>query len=597
MYLGLLLWECFHEPCDYLSSKATGNSTLRRDVLDKSLFGMGIFGVALAQSMESKYRKRALWEHEEIPTPSRTPRVARGRLVATTAALALLFLPFGWKLRLPMKQTSSDHLGGIPNADTMASITTCGLQLLVLVTMDGFLAFWERKIPPDRLERHQRFTPLFFAALISMMSLLLNLGIPDATASACCFDRHLYWITVPGATVLCWLVHHVQDTATDHIKLLSTSQWEHPQDGAPLRCTSGGKYLGTGPTGVCTACSINHDPRSSPEDLLALANRTEREQHPDARSLRKYGRELWKHTQQDPEARKILSILAMNLAYAGIEFFFGLWSHSLGLVSDAAHMLLDASALFMGLLASYWTTLPPNGRFTFGFQRVEVLAGFTNALLLSLVALSIWVEASSRLLHPVVIETQAVLPISCIGLLVNLLGLWLLRHRHQHLGEPSCSHEHNMGAIYLHVFADALGSVGVIISSLLIRFRGWQWSDPLCSMLIASLILLTTVPFLKRCYRLLAGVHTERQAAHLQEALQKSELGSDSYQIQSLRVWYLTWDIPVITASVRMAGPPYNLQLLREAFRRLIKGLAGHQAQVFVETDLLERVQPVVSRL
>ncbi|KAF6001718.1 hypothetical protein F1559_002176 [Cyanidiococcus yangmingshanensis] len=594
-YLGLLLWECFHEPCDYIAMKATRNSTLFQDILDKSLFGIGMLWVALAHHMESWYMRHSLSQVGPDIAVTDCRKVAQRRITATLGALLLL-------LAVPSRQFRSPGLLRVADAaqlesqrlESMKPTWVLGLRLVVLVIADWCLAYMPAEAIGASPTRHQVMTPVLFAAAVLIVPVFLNLGLPDADASACCYDRRLYLVTVPCAAVLSWLMKRLQDAADDHGKRFPSVQDEHWRDryheSVPIPLSTGNRCFDAFSELGSATRSAEHPDRESEWCQRGFWGTSEREQHLFKRSLWRHGVALWKHIQQNSEAHKILSVLVLNLSYAGIEFLFGFWSHSLGLVSDSAHMLLDASALFIGLLASYWASLSPNMTFTFGFQRVEVLAGFTNALTLSFVAITIWTEALSRFIQPVTIETQTLLPVSCVGLVVNLIGLWLLRHRHIHLGESSCAHEHNMGAIYLHVLADALGSVGVIVSSLLIQFLDLQWSDPLCSILIASLILFTTVPFLKRCYDLLAGIYTEMRSTHLYEAFENSELVGKTCRIQALRVWYVTWDTPVVTAKLQVTGDSNPLQL-RETFQLLVKRMLGRRAQAVVEIDLLDRIQ------
>jgi solute carrier family 30 (zinc transporter), member 5/7 len=210
-------------------------------------------------------------------------------------------------------------------------------------------------------------------------------------------------------------------------------------------------------------------------------------------------------------------------------------------------MLFDCSALVMGLFAAVISQWKPTRVYSYGFGRVEVLSGFINGLFLVIIALFVFIESVTRLFEPPEINTDRLLTVSFIGLIVNLFGIFAFSHAHHHGGAPcpssdntsrkqqvnhsshdhhhhhghshdhnhGHSHEHshssslstsendNMRGVYLHVLADTLGSVGVIISSFLIQQFGWFIADPLCSMFIAIMIFLSVIPLLKHATNVL----------------------------------------------------------------------------------------------
>jgi Co/Zn/Cd efflux system component len=193
---------------------------------------------------------------------------------------------------------------------------------------------------------------------------------------------------------------------------------------------------------------------------------------------------IWKRR----STRRLLLFLLISAAFTVVEAALGRSSSSLSLVSDACHMLVDCSGLAIGLygeLASRW---PPSTSHTYGYERVEVLCTFANAMLLLLSALALSREAVVRVVWGSAdIDTTRLLPIALGGLCVNMLGIFLFSEHHRHVssaqpcvgcdtsaeGGSASATSANMAAVLLHVAADALGSLGVILSSLLIRFLGW----------------------------------------------------------------------------------------------------------------------------
>lgn len=224
---------------------------------------------------------------------------------------------------------------------------------------------------------------------------------------------------------------------------------------------------------------------------------------------------------ENSDSRRIFYFLILNLIFTGIEMLYGIWTNSLGLISDGFHMLFDCTALFFGLYAAVMTHWKPTRVFSFGYGRVEILSGFVNGLFLIVIACCILTEALGRLVDPPHINTDKLLFVSVVGFIVNLIGIFAFHthghnhshshsnHTHKHIDHThkhSHSHDHehslkntNMQGIFLHILADTMGSVGVIISSILIEQLGWLIADPICSLFISILIIISVIPLLKSC--------------------------------------------------------------------------------------------------
>ncbi|ERN18356.1 hypothetical protein AMTR_s00055p00207180 [Amborella trichopoda] len=150
-----------------------------------------------------------------------------------------------------------------------------------------------------------------------------------------------------------------------------------------------------------------------------------------------------RHILSERKSRKIALFLLINTAYMVVEFVAGFMSNSLGLISDACHMLFDCAALAIGLYASYISRLPANEKFNYGRGRFEVLSGYVNAVFLVLVGALIVLESFERILDPQEISTNSLLVVSVGGLLVNIVGLIFFHEEHHHAhGHGSCSHSH-----------------------------------------------------------------------------------------------------------------------------------------------------------
>ncbi|KDN52733.1 hypothetical protein K437DRAFT_253929 [Tilletiaria anomala UBC 951] len=247
----------------------------------------------------------------------------------------------------------------------------------------------------------------------------------------------------------------------------------------------------------------------SPSDASALAGL--------ARSVQDFFSASQKHIRSilaNPDSRSIFQFLCLNLAFMGVQLAWGVWTNSLGLISDAIHMFFDCAAIGMGLFASVMATWKTDSSFTFGYSRVETLSGFANGVFLILISIFIVFEAIQRIIEPPEMHnTMQLLIVSGMGLGVNLFGMFAMGgHHHHHHGHShghghdhhhhghghdhghGHGHSHNMMGVYLHVMADTLGSVGVIVSTLLIKQFGWTGFDPIASLFIAFLIVASVIP-------------------------------------------------------------------------------------------------------
>lgn len=163
-----------------------------------------------------------------------------------------------------------------------------------------------------------------------------------------------------------------------------------------------------------------------------------------------------------------------------IEAVAGWLSNSLALLSDAGHMLSDASSLALALLAFHFAKRPANQAKSYGYRRIEILVATLNGLTLILLAIWVAVEGIIRLISPSQIVSDTMLTVATLGLLVNIVvACYMLRGDHDNL---------NMHAAFLHVMSDLLGSIGAILAALAIICFGWNWADPLISIIIALLI-------------------------------------------------------------------------------------------------------------
>ncbi|EPX73192.1 cation diffusion family zinc membrane transporter Cis4 [Schizosaccharomyces octosporus yFS286] len=321
----------------------------------------------------------------------------------------------------------------------------------------------------------------------------------------------------------------------------------------------------------------------------------------------------------DKESRSIFFFFLLNLFYMMVQVFYGFYTNSLGLISDAIHMAFDCIAVFVGLVATVLVKLPSNYAYPFGFAKVEALSGFTNGIFLILISCSIVCEASYRLFHPPKMNTDQLLAVSFIGLVVNLVGIVAFNHGHAH-GHGSCSHGHqelalpnstndvniyeefnshnhdlqthsivndyqddcrhehshnhshhsglekqdfmprvghqshshhhghdhyhhhhsennNMQGIFLHILADAMGSVAVIVSTLLIKWFSWTGFDPLASMITAIFIFISVIPLIINSARNLLTVTDSESEYILKQCLSDISVMRSIISLSNPKFW------------------------------------------------------------
>jgi cobalt-zinc-cadmium efflux system protein len=191
------------------------------------------------------------------------------------------------------------------------------------------------------------------------------------------------------------------------------------------------------------------------------------------------------HTHAPANFNRAFAIgIVLNIAFVVIEGFYGWKVNSLALLADAGHNLSDVLGLILAWVGVFASKLHPNARHTYGWKRATILAAFANALLLLVAMGSLIWEAIGRLNSPTRVHGVTIMVVAGIGILINSITAWLFIR-----GSKS---DLNIRGAFLHMTADALVSLGVVIAGALALWFGWAWIDPVTSLLIAAVILLST---------------------------------------------------------------------------------------------------------
>ncbi|KAI8929559.1 cation efflux protein [Entophlyctis helioformis] len=318
---------------------------------------------------------------------------------------------------------------------------------------------------------------------------------------------------------------------------------------------------------------------------------------------------------QNTETRKVFFFLLLNLSFTFVEFLYGWITHSLGLTADAVHMLFDSTAIICSLIASVITKRGATEAYTYGYGRVETMTGFVNALVLVFASVGIVWEAFERFYSPAIQETEKLLVVSVLGLLVNLVGIFAFDHGgahghhghdhghghghdhghghghgHDHHGHDHHGHSHGpnplMQGMFLHILSDTLGSVGVILSSILIQMFGWYWTDPACSIFISVLTIYTTWPLLRDSGNTLLQRVPPSLEHNLPSAYQRIMSTPGVAGITQAHFWELNMGNVVGTIKVQ-AAPGADDQKIRLDIASLFRELDVRNLTVQVDSDVM----------
>lgn len=248
--------------------------------------------------------------------------------------------------------------------------------------------------------------------------------------------------------------------------------------------------------------------------------------------------------------------IALNVLFVLVEAFYGWQADSLALLSDAGHNLSDVLGLLIAWGGFYLARLRPNQKHTYGWGRATIMAALFNALILLIAIGGIAWEAVSRFSHPVPIQGGIVMLVAAVGVVINGITAWLFMSGNKD--------DLNLRGAFLHMAADALVSLGVVIAGAIYIWSGWMWLDPAISLVIAVVILLGTWGLLRQSLHLSmdgvpASVELDAVKSYLSALPEVSE-------VHDLHVWAMsTSEIALTVHLVMRDGHPENDFLNRVA--------------------------------
>jgi cobalt-zinc-cadmium efflux system protein len=255
----------------------------------------------------------------------------------------------------------------------------------------------------------------------------------------------------------------------------------------------------------------------------------------------------------------LLLALVLTASFMLVEVVAGIYANSLALIADAGHMLADAGALALALIAAQIAARPRTERSTFGLRRAEVLAAFVNGMALTGVSVLIVKEAVERWLEPVDVDGKLLLLTATSGLFLNLLvALLLFRGQRESL---------NVRAAFAHVLSDALGSVAAIAAGLAVLYLGTSRADPVLSILIAALVAYSGYRVLREA----ASILLESAPPHLDVvAVERTILDCPGVaEVHDLHVWRISDRFDALTAHVVLERGSHGTDVCRAVAERL----------------------------
>ena len=248
------------------------------------------------------------------------------------------------------------------------------------------------------------------------------------------------------------------------------------------------------------------------------------------------------HRKEVSNQNLLLIALVLTLGFSGVEGAAAYFANSLALISDAGHMVTDAAALGLALLAQIISRRPPSPKHSFGFGRAEALAAFVNSI--AMLGLVVWIviEAISRFYDPHQVDGYTVTVVAAIGLLMNIVVAWVLSRDKKSV---------NTRAALVHVMGDLLGSIAALVAGVVIQLTGWMPIDAILSILVSLLILKSTISILHESYHfLMEGVPLHIDYLQVGTDLRKVP---GVLAVHDLHVWEMTPSFPALIGHIEIA--------------------------------------------
>ena len=281
------------------------------------------------------------------------------------------------------------------------------------------------------------------------------------------------------------------------------------------------------------------------------------------------------HSHTTNNKKALIFALGITAFIMIVEFWGGIITNSLALLSDSGHMLSDVSALAFSLFALWISGKPATERKTFGFYRLEILAALFNGVTLFVIAAFIVWEAVHRLALPPEVSSGSMMIVAAVGLVANLLSAFVL------LRQGDVQDNINLRSAYLHIIGDALGSVGAIVAGLLMYYGNWYIADPIISVIVALVISKGAWGVVKQAVHILMeGAPTNVNMMQVKEHL---ECIDGVIDVHDLRVWSLTTGMNSLCCHLLIDSTNSSHTVLQKAVVMMKENYQIHYTAIQVE--------------
>ena len=286
---------------------------------------------------------------------------------------------------------------------------------------------------------------------------------------------------------------------------------------------------------------------------------------------------------RDGNKKGLMFALIITTGIMALEFAGGLVTNSLALLSDSGHMLSDASALALSLVALWFASRPASPNKTYGFYRFEILAALFNGVTLFVIAGFIMREAYGRFFAPPEVSSLSMLLISSVGLVANLLSAFALMRK------GDVKNNLNLRSAYLHVLGDALGSVGAIVAGIVMLAFGWYIADPIISVLVSLLILKSAWSVIKHTVHILMeGTPVTIDQTSVKETL----TGIDGVlDVHDLHIWTITSGMDSLSCHLTVRDGSDQQAVLQRAIRMIEEKFKIRHATIQIETTAIRHME------
>ncbi|MCI2082814.1 MAG: cation diffusion facilitator family transporter [Bacteroidales bacterium] len=272
--------------------------------------------------------------------------------------------------------------------------------------------------------------------------------------------------------------------------------------------------------------------------------------------------------------RAFITGICLNAGFVVVEFVFGVLGNSMGLLSDAGHNLSDVASLALSMLAFKLAKVPGNSRYTYGYKKSTILVSLLNAVILLIAVGLIVSESIRKLIKPQEVRGSTIIIVAAVGVVVNAFSAFLFM--------KDSRKDLNVKGAFLHLIADTLVSVGVVISGVVIMFTGWYVLDPIIGLVVACVIVYSTWSLLRESFRLsMDGVP---EGIDMEDVCRKIRSAGGVVDVHHIHVWAISTTETALTAHVVIRDPERMSETKAEIKTGLL-GLGINHVTIEFETE------------